>query len=32
MYSVDMTSCGMIYIPRFLKIGSDFQKLLTGST
>jgi hypothetical protein len=27
-YAVEMVSGGMIYIPSFIKIGSDVQKLL----
>jgi hypothetical protein len=31
-YAVGMASGGMIYIPRFIKIGSDIQKLLGWDT
>jgi hypothetical protein len=29
-YVVEMGSCAMIYIPSFIKIGSDIQKLRGG--
>jgi hypothetical protein len=29
-YAVDMGSGAMIYIPSFIKIGSDIQKLIGG--
>jgi hypothetical protein len=28
MYIVEMASCGMIYLPRFLKIGTGIQAIL----
>jgi hypothetical protein len=28
-YAVEMASCGMIYIPSFLKIGTDIQEILS---
>jgi hypothetical protein len=31
-YAVEMGSGAMIYIPGFLKIGSDIQKLMEGYT
>jgi hypothetical protein len=29
-YAVEMGSVAMIYIPSFIKIGSDIQKLMEG--
>jgi hypothetical protein len=29
-YAVEMDSGAMIYIPSFIKIGSDIQKLIVG--
>jgi hypothetical protein len=31
-YAAEMGSGGMVYIPSFIKIGSDIQTLLGGST
>jgi hypothetical protein len=31
-YAVEMASGGVIYIPRFIKVGSGGQKLLWGDT
>jgi hypothetical protein len=28
MHTVEMASCGIIYIPRFLKVGMGFQAIL----
>jgi hypothetical protein len=28
MYAVEMASCGMIYLPSFMKIGTDIQAML----
>jgi hypothetical protein len=27
-YAIEMASCGMMYIPRFMKIGADIQAIL----
>jgi hypothetical protein len=29
-YAIEISSCAMIYIPSFIKIGSDIQKLIKG--
>jgi hypothetical protein len=29
-YAVEMASCGMIYVPSFINIGSSIQRLLGG--
>jgi hypothetical protein len=31
-YAVEMDSVTMIYIPRFIKIGSGIQKLMRGNS
>jgi hypothetical protein len=28
MYAIDMASCGMIYLPSFMKIGTGVQAIL----
>jgi hypothetical protein len=31
MYAVEMASCGMIYVPSFMKIGTGVQAILRFS-
>jgi hypothetical protein len=31
-YAVELASCGMIYIPSFMMIGTDFRKMLEKDT
>jgi hypothetical protein len=31
MYAVEMASCGMVYVPSFIKIVSGIQKLIGGT-